>query len=133
NLLLARGAARAGEMAVRLSIGAGRGQLVRQLLGESCLALLGGVAGLVVAKWTLNLMAAMLPREATDTVTFEIDPIVMLFAGALAVGTGLLFGLFPALHGTRPDLVSAGAERSAVWHAVGGALPHLARDSADRA
>jgi len=108
NLLLARGAARAGEMAVRLSIGAGRGQLVRQLLGESCLlALLGGVAGLVVAKWTLNLMAAMLPREATDTVTFEIDPIVMLFAGALAVGTGLLFGLFPALHSTRPDLVSA--------------------------
>src|SRR5438034_5135407 len=108
NLLLARGATRAGEMAVRLSIGAGRGQLVRQLLGESCLlALLGGVAGLVVAKWTLNLMAAMLPREATDTVTFEIDPIVMLFAGALAVGTGLLFGLFPALHSTRPDLVSA--------------------------
>src|SRR5438093_396246 len=108
NLLLARGAARAGEMAVRLSIGAGRWQLVRQLLGESCLlALLGGVAGLVVAKWTLNLMAAILPREATDTVTFEIDPIVMLFAGALAVGTGLLFGLFPALHSTRPDLVSA--------------------------
>ena len=108
NLLLARGAARAGEMAVRLSIGAGRGQLVRQLLGESCLlALLGGVGGIVVAQWTLNLMAALLPAEATDTVTLKIDPIVMLFAAALAIGTGVLFGLFPALHSTRPDLVSA--------------------------
>jgi hypothetical protein len=108
NLLLARGASRAGEMAVRLSIGAGRGQLVRQLLGESCLlALFGGAGGILVAQWTLNLMAAILPREAIDTITLEIDPLVMLFAGALAIGTGLLFGLFPALHSTRPDLVSA--------------------------
>jgi predicted permease len=108
NLLLARGAARAGEMAVRLSIGAGRGQLVRQLLGESCLlAILGGLGGGVVAQWTLNLMAALLPAEAADTVKLQIDPVVMLFVGALAIGTGLLFGLFPALHSTRPDLVSA--------------------------
>jgi predicted permease len=108
NLLLARGAARAGEMAVRLSIGAGRGQLVRQLLGESCLlAIFGGLGGLVVAQWTLDLMAALLPAEATDTVTPKIDPIVMLFAAALAIGTGLLFGLFPALHSTRPDLISS--------------------------
>ena len=108
NLLLARGAARAGEMAIRLSIGAGRGQLVRQLLGESCLlALFGGLGGVVVAQWTLNLMAALLPAQATDTVSLSIDPIVMLFAAALAIGTGLLFGLFPALHSTRPDLISA--------------------------
>ena len=108
NLLLARGAARAGEMAIRLSIGAGRGQLVRQLLGESCLlAIFGGVGGVVVAQWTLNLMAALLPAQATDTVNLKIDPIVMLFAAALAMGTGLLFGLFPALHSTRPDLISS--------------------------
>jgi predicted permease len=108
NLLLARGAARASEMAVRLSIGAGRGQLVRQLLAESCLlALFGGVAGIIVAQWTLTAIAAILPPQATDTVVLEVDPIVMLFAGALAIGTGLLFGLFPALHSTRPDLVSA--------------------------
>jgi putative ABC transport system permease protein len=108
NLLLARGAARAGEMAIRLSIGAGRGQLIGQLLGESCLlAVFGGIGGVVVAQWTLNLMAALLPTQATDTVQLQIDPIVMLFAAALAIGTGILFGLFPALHSTRPDLISS--------------------------
>jgi predicted permease len=108
NLLLARGAARAGEMAVRLSIGAGRGQLIRQLLGESCLlAIFGGIGGVVVAQWTLDLMATMLPKEAVDTLKLTIDPIVMLFSAALAIGTGVLFGLFPALHSTRPDLISS--------------------------
>jgi predicted permease len=108
NLLLARGAGRAGEMAIRLSIGAGRGQLVRQLLGESCLlAIFGGIGGLIVAQWTLNLMAALLPTQAADTVSLTIDPIVMLFAASLAIGTGVLFGLFPALHSTRPDLISS--------------------------
>src|SRR5947209_16019830 len=69
NLLLARGAGRAGEMAIRLSIGAGRGQLVRQLLGESCLlALFGGAGGLLVAQWTLNLIATLLPAEAVETI-----------------------------------------------------------------
>ncbi|HEY2152397.1 MAG TPA: ABC transporter permease [Vicinamibacterales bacterium] len=108
NLLLARGASRSAEMAVRLSIGAGRWQLIRQLLGESCLlALFGGVGGLVVAQWTLNLMSSLLPPEALDTFTLAVDPVVMLFAAALAIGTGLLFGLFPALHSTRPDLISS--------------------------
>ena len=108
NLLLARGASRAGEMAIRLSIGAGRGQLIGQLLGESCLlAIFGGLGGLVVAQWTLNLMAALLPSQAAEIVSLTIDPIVMLFAGALAIGTGVLFGLFPAMHSTRPDLISA--------------------------
>src|SRR6266545_4121072 len=96
NLLLARSASRAAEMAVRLSIGAGRGQLIRQLLGESCLlALFGGVGGLVVAQWTLNLMASLLPADAIDVIDFSIDWPMMLFAAALAIGTGLLFGLFP--------------------------------------
>ena len=108
NLLLARAASRAGEMAVRLSIGAGRGQLVRQLLGESCLlAVLGGIGGLFVGQWTLNLMIAILPKEAVDTITPRLDSIAILFAAALTLGTGLLFGLFPALHSTRPDLVTA--------------------------
>ncbi|HEX5473461.1 MAG TPA: ABC transporter permease [Vicinamibacterales bacterium] len=107
NLLLARGAARAGEMAVRLSIGASRSQLIAQLLTESVLlALLGGVAGLVVARWTMNLIAWLLPPDTAATLQFTIDGPVLLFALVLTLATGVLFGLFPALHATRPDLLS---------------------------
>jgi predicted permease len=107
NLLLARSAARAGEMAVRLSIGAGRWQLVAQLLTESCLlACLGGIASIYVARVTLDLVASLLPNDGPTTLTFAIDSTTLLFAGALTIGTGFLFGLFPALHSTRPDLVT---------------------------
>jgi predicted permease len=105
NLLLARAAARAGEMAVRLSIGASRGQLIRQLLTESLvLASLGGLMGLLVARWALDLIGSLLPTDTADAVRLVIDTPVLLFAAALSLGTGLLFGLFPALHSTRPDL-----------------------------
>jgi predicted permease len=106
NLLLARAGKRSGEMAVRLSIGANRAQLIRQLLVESLiLAVLGGIAGLIVAEWTLHLIASVLPPEAATTFKTELDPVVLLFAAVLTIGTGLLFGLFPALHSTRPDLL----------------------------
>ncbi|MFP3942094.1 MAG: ADOP family duplicated permease, partial [Thermoanaerobaculia bacterium] len=108
NLLLARGAARSQEIAVRSSLGAGRWRLVGQLLVESAmLAVLGGAAGLVVAHWTMELIGAILPAEASAVVRLELDPTVVAFAAALSLGTGLLFGLYPALHVTRPDLVSA--------------------------
>ncbi|HZT77989.1 MAG TPA: ABC transporter permease [Vicinamibacterales bacterium] len=108
NLLLARSASRAGEIAVRLSIGASRWQLVRQLLLESLLlALLGGAAGLFVAQWTLDLIASLLPAMATAGFDWHVDRTVMLFAAGLTIATGLLFGLFPAIHSTRPDLASA--------------------------
>jgi len=108
NLLLARGAARASEMAVRLSIGAGRWQLIRQLLVESCLlAFFGGLVGVLFSNWTLYAILSMMPAAAATTVQPGIDARVMLFAAALTLGTGVLFGLFPALHSTRPDLVSA--------------------------
>jgi predicted permease len=107
NLLLARAGRRSGEMAVRLSIGANRQQLIRQLLTESLiLAAIGGVAGLLVAQWTLHLIASILPSDAAETFKIQLDPTVLLFASVLTIGTGLLFGLFPALHSTRPDLAS---------------------------
>jgi len=107
NLLLARGAGRAAEMAVRLSIGANRRQLVVQLLTESLLlAFLGAVAGLIVARWTLVGIAAILPAEAVQEIDLTLQPSAILFSAALALGTGLLFGFFPAVYSTRPDLVS---------------------------
>jgi predicted permease len=107
NLLLARAANRAMEMAVRLSLGATRRQLLAQLLTESVLlALIGGVASLVVARWTLAAMTALLPAQVTSTLDFTLNTGAVLFAGAMSIGTGLLFGIFPALHSTRPELVS---------------------------
>jgi predicted permease len=108
NLLLARSAARAAEMAVRLSIGASRRQLILQLLGESwLLALFGGLASVLVARWTLDLIVSLVPRQAAETIGTSLDPSAIMFTGALTLGTGLLFGLFPALHSTRPDLISS--------------------------
>ena len=105
NLLLARAAARSGEMAIRLSIGASRWQLIVQLLTEAVvLSIAGGVAGILVAKWTLDLILSLLPSDA-NALRFSIDGTVLLFAAALSVATGLLFGLFPALHSTSPDLL----------------------------
>ena len=106
NLLLARAAGRANEMAVRLSLGAKRGQLIRQLLAEACLlAILGGVAGLVIAKWTLGAMASLLPSDLAPLIPIGLDATALVFAAALAIGTGILFGLFPAVHSTRQDLL----------------------------
>ena len=107
NLLLVRGAGRAMEMGVRLALGASRRHLLAQLLTESViLASLGGLASLVVAKWTLDAIAALLPPDAGQTLQFTLQPAVLLFAAVLAVGTGLVFGMFPAWHSTRSELVT---------------------------
>jgi predicted permease len=107
NLLLARGANRAQEMAIRGSLGASRPQMLTQLLIESVLlAFLGGVAGLVVARWTLGGIAASLPPEAIATLELRLSPSMILFAAALSLGTGIVFGMYPALHSTRPDLAA---------------------------
>jgi predicted permease len=107
NLLLARAAGRSLEMAVRLSLGASRRQVLSQLLTESVvLAVLGGLVSLLIANWTLRGIAAIMPPEAAQTLHASLRLPVIAFAGALSIGTGLLFGMFPAIHSTRPDLVT---------------------------
>jgi predicted permease len=107
NLLLARAAGRATEIAVRLSLGATRRQILAQLLTESCLlALLGGLVSLFVAHWTLIALMQMLPVDSASIIRFDLQWNVVVFAAVLSIATGLLFGLFPALQSTKPDLVT---------------------------
>ena len=107
NLLLARAANRSLEMAVRLALGASRRQLLTQLLTESVLlAIMGGVVSLLVARWTLSGISALLPPDASESLHFQLQPSVVAFAAAMSIGTGLLFGMFPAIHSTRPDLIT---------------------------
>ncbi len=108
NLLLARATNREMEMAVRLSLGATRANLVAQLLTESMtLALLGGVVSLVFASWTLQGITALLPAEIAEPLGLGMSWPAVIFAAGLSLATGIAFGLFPALHSTRPDLVTA--------------------------
>jgi predicted permease len=107
NLLLARGAHRAQEMAIRGSLGASRTHLFNQLITESVvLALLGGVASLLVASWTMALIGSFLPADALATLDLNVSKSVLGFTAALSVATGLLFGMYPAAHSTREDLVT---------------------------
>ncbi|HEY9227143.1 MAG TPA: FtsX-like permease family protein, partial [Gemmatimonadaceae bacterium] len=107
NLLLARAANRTTEMAVRLSLGATRKQVLTQLLVESVLlAFLGGTVSILFAHWTLASLTALLPPEAAMTMHFALRWNVVAFAALLSLTTGLLFGLFPALQSTKPELVT---------------------------
>ncbi|MCX6634401.1 MAG: FtsX-like permease family protein, partial [Acidobacteria bacterium] len=109
NLLLARATARQKEIAIRLSVGANRGRLVRQLLTESVLlALLGATAGFALAFWTARAISRFqVPFPMPIVFDFTPDLRVLAFTAALSVFTGVLFGLAPALRATRPDLVAA--------------------------
>ncbi|HEX2855022.1 MAG TPA: ABC transporter permease [Opitutaceae bacterium] len=105
GLILARGASRQRELAVRLAMGAGRWRLMRQLLTESLmLALLGGGLGLMVATWGARFLAHLMLGSALD---LSMDFRVFGFAALIAIGTGLLCGLLPALRFSRLDLVTA--------------------------
>ena len=107
NLLLARAAKRTMEMAVRLSLGATRRQLIAQVLTESVLlAALGGVASVIIAHWTLAGISALLSNEAARAYEFHLSAPVFVFTAVVSLVTGLLFGLVPAFSSTRPDLVT---------------------------
>jgi len=107
NLLLARAAARQKEIAVRLSLGAGRGRLIMQLLTEgTLLAFIGGAAGLLLAYWAQGLLWSFRPPFlAADSIDLQPDMRVLLFTLLVSVATGIIFGLAPAIQASRPDLV----------------------------
>ncbi|HYR89696.1 MAG TPA: ABC transporter permease [Terriglobia bacterium] len=109
NLTLGRGRARAREIAVRLSIGASRVRLIRQLMAESLLvALAGGALGLLVAQGAVEWASTLeVLGDAPVKLDFRLDARVLYFTLIVSAGSAVLFGLVPALHATKTDLTSA--------------------------
>ena len=104
NLLLARASVRRREMAIRSALGATQRRLIAQLLGESILlSVIGGILGLLVAFWGIDLLAAFAPPELLRVRGFGVDWRVLGFTTVVSVGAGLLLGVIPAVQGSRTD------------------------------
>ncbi len=120
NLLLARGAQRRGEFAMRTALGAGRSRLIRQLLTESLLlAVLGGALGMVVARFGVRTLVALSPTELPRVNAIRVDGTVFTFALGITAVVGLVIGLIPALLASRSDLhlgVQQSSQRTAGGH-----------------
>jgi hypothetical protein len=106
-IVAARGAERAGEMAVRGALGASRAQLIRQLLAENVLlAIAGGIAGLLIGEWTLDLVVALAPAGLPRLDEIALDGRVILVSAAATLVVGLIVGVAPACRSSRVDLRS---------------------------
>ena len=108
NLLLSRASARSREISIRAALGAGRARLIRQLLTESVLlSLLGGGAGILLARWGLDALLALAPANLPRVSSIQLDGTVFAGSMALSVATGLIFGLAPAWLAARTDVNEA--------------------------
>ena len=108
TMLLARSGAREREFAIRLALGAGRIQLVRQMLAESVLlALIGGTVGVMLAVWGLDLLRSIGTQTVPRLAEVNLDLRVLLVTLTIAVGTGIIIGLIPALATGKPELTEA--------------------------
>ena len=134
SLLLARARNRHREMAIRLSIGAGRGRLVRQLLTESLLlAFIGGALGLLIAEWGSVALVAFAENSSRPP-DFDVSPDwrVVAFTMGVSLLTGLLFGLMPAFRSTHVRLAETMKSQTRSVIGVGGRGPRAARQAPDR-
>jgi putative ABC transport system permease protein len=126
NLMLARATTRQREIAIRLAVGAGRWRIARQLLTESLvLALLGGVAGVMLSQWGVELLMRIAPDDIPRLAAVRIDASVLTFAFVLSVCTGILSGLAPVLGAGNSDLATT--MKTGDRGGSGGALPRRMR------